>query len=632
MADEPTRINRPAPGDEPDVTRITPPMQTIAASPGPSAGPGGPRDGSFGVPLSGRNDRAEIKVGEILGFTYRIEALLAKGGMGAVYRARHVLLGTEHAVKVILPELAQEDDIVARMTREAITLHDVNNDAVVKYEGFFLDETGRRYLVMEYVDGPSLAAVLRERRLNPEEVRVLRDRLALGLAAAHDQGVQHRDMSPDNIILPGGRIEQAKIIDFGIAKSKKGGEHTVVGAGFIGKYSYAAPEQFEDSVEPDGRSDIYSLGLVLAAAAIGHGGKLDMGNSLASAVKARQSVPDLSAVPEELRAELAAMLQPRREDRPQRMRDLVGPNSRVDAAAGEAFDGASDAQTRRDVAETRLRAPAPRGGKRALGVAGALAAALLLIAGGHVVYPRPLTRLFGPDETRILAEVQKALEGECPGLAATVSEDFLFRTHVRVTGSVATQHDIVTISQHVAGVRGVSDVDAALRVDAWPFCVAVNMANGTPPAAAPKITAAVQPVQVAEGKAKCPPAEADRSDKVFKAGQCHVLSVASPGMAGLLYVDLLDADGNVQHIFHGSALAAGGTLSTTPFIVQEERQTYMVTAVLAKQPLFDDPQQESGDAMVSYLNALRAAVKKARDTGGPDAVAVNYRIFEVAGQ
>ena len=178
-----------------------------------------------------------LEIGEILGNTYRIEAFLARGGMGAVYRARHLILDSEHAVKVIVPELADDPQILAMMKTEATALKKVRNDAVVQYEGLFLDEHGRRYLVMEYVDGPSLAEVLRDRALDPGEVRVLRDRLALGLAATHEGGVLHRDVSPDNVILPDGRIGNAKLIDFGIARdveleAAKEGEED-----FAGKYS-----------------------------------------------------------------------------------------------------------------------------------------------------------------------------------------------------------------------------------------------------------------------------------------------------------------------------------------------------------------------------------------------------------
>ena len=207
----------------------------------------------------------------------------AAGGMGEVYRARHIELGTEHAIKIMLPSFAGDPKIVQLFREEARKLGRINNAAIVNYEGFFRDEHGLRYLVTEFVHGKSLEQILRRRRLEPNEVLRLRDRLALGLAAAHEMDIVHRDVSPENILLPEGSVDRAKLIDFGIAKSMTAADATLIGDTFAGKYSFASPEQvglYGDKV--DLRSDIYSLGLVLAAAAIGFGKKLDMGNSPAT--------------------------------------------------------------------------------------------------------------------------------------------------------------------------------------------------------------------------------------------------------------------------------------------------------------------------------------------------------------
>ncbi|HET7594955.1 MAG TPA: serine/threonine-protein kinase, partial [Stellaceae bacterium] len=334
MAEDRTRVagnTTRAPTDG-DSTRVsaTPVTPVTPVTPSGDAG-----QAEFGV--ARRAAPGAVQVGEVLGHTYRIEAFLAKGGMGAVYRARHVVLESEHAIKIILSELSEDPQVIALLNQEARTLRTVKNDAVVEYQGLMLDEYGRRYLVMEFADGPSLAAVLKERRFTPAEVRALRDRLASGLAAAHEKGIYHRDISPDNVILPGSRIENAKIIDFGIAKSTATGEKTLIGGDFAGKYSYASPEQAGmHGGKVDARSDIYSLGLVLASAAIGFGGKLDMGNSLSSVFEARQKVPDLSKLPAELRDEIAAMLQPKPEDRPQSMQQLVGAGAaRPSGGAGQ---------------------------------------------------------------------------------------------------------------------------------------------------------------------------------------------------------------------------------------------------------------------------------------------------------
>ena len=263
-----------------------------------------------------------LRPGQLLAFTYEIESLLARGGMGEVYRARHTELGSIHAIKVIRPELADSPDIITLFTEEARKLRMVRHDAVVSYDGMFRDESGLRYLVMEFVDGVSLAKMMRERELTPDEVRRLRDRLAQGLAAAHDRNIFHRDISPDNIILVDRRVEFAKIVDFGIAKAA-GAEHTVIGSGFAGKYSYVSPEQLGlYGGQVDGRSDIYSLGLVLVAALLGR--PLAMGDTPAAAIEARRNVPDLSALPADLRDELAPLLEPDPSQRPRSMRELPG--------------------------------------------------------------------------------------------------------------------------------------------------------------------------------------------------------------------------------------------------------------------------------------------------------------------
>src|ERR1051326_2901772 len=163
--------------------------------------------------------RAVLREGTVLGNTYVIEQLLARGGMGEVYRARHVELGTLHAIKLILPSLANDPVILQLLIEEARKLSRIRHDAIVSYEGLFRGEGNLRYLVMGFIGGESLTTVLERRQLEPHEVLRLRNRIAQGLAAAHEKGIIHRDVSPDNILLPGGNVDRAKLIDFGIAKS-----------------------------------------------------------------------------------------------------------------------------------------------------------------------------------------------------------------------------------------------------------------------------------------------------------------------------------------------------------------------------------------------------------------------------
>ena len=118
--------------------------------------------------------------------TYVIEEFLARGGMGEVYRAKHIDHDTQHAIKVILPEFANDEKILQLFIREARELGRVNSDAIVRYQGFLRDERGSRCLVMEFVAGESLKDILLHRRLEPPDVVSLLERIGNGLATVHD--------------------------------------------------------------------------------------------------------------------------------------------------------------------------------------------------------------------------------------------------------------------------------------------------------------------------------------------------------------------------------------------------------------------------------------------------------------
>ncbi|MGE5767133.1 MAG: protein kinase domain-containing protein, partial [Bacteroidota bacterium] len=152
--------------------------------------------GSLGPASGGYGHAALFETGSLICFTYKVEALVARGGMGEVYKTRHTEIGTEHAIKIVRPDLANNEKIMELFRREASVLRTVREDAIVGYDGVLRDEEGRVYLVMEFVDGPSLTTFLKDRVLTLEEVRRLRDRLARGLAAAHAKGVIHRDLKP----------------------------------------------------------------------------------------------------------------------------------------------------------------------------------------------------------------------------------------------------------------------------------------------------------------------------------------------------------------------------------------------------------------------------------------------------
>lgn len=282
--------------------------------------------------------RANARIGTRLNGIYEIESLIAVGGMGEVYRGRAIQTGDAVAIKMIRPDMARDEAVLALFRREAAALHNLYNEAIVRYYVFAIDPvTETPYLAMEFVDGQPLSERIKERPLTVQEVDVLRQRVAPGLHAAHRLGIIHRDISPDNIILPGGDPSRAKIIDFGIARSSILGEGTVIGSGFAGKYNYVSPEQLGlYGGEVTGRSDMYSFALVLAQALTGRA--IDMGGSQVDILDKRRRLPDLSQVDASLRPLLARMLAPDPENRPADMAEVAAwqpqaPSRKAAAAA-----------------------------------------------------------------------------------------------------------------------------------------------------------------------------------------------------------------------------------------------------------------------------------------------------------
>ncbi|MEO1017635.1 MAG: serine/threonine-protein kinase, partial [Pseudomonadota bacterium] len=260
---------------------------------------------------TGRNEaataRGRLPEGFVLHHTYEIVRMIASGGMGDVYEAKHLLSEDRYAIKVIRDDLVDDERISGMFIRESDILKRIRHDAVVNYGGLLQDEQGRAFLVMDYIDGPSLRERLRQKPLSADEAKRLIRRLAPGLAEVHAAGTFHRDLSPDNILLADNDLDRAVIIDFGIAKLGEPDAKTFVGGDIAGKYGYISPEQLGVIDSPvDGRSDIYSLGLVLAAALRGQ--PLEMGTNWAAVVEARKKVPALNDCPKALRPLLAKML------------------------------------------------------------------------------------------------------------------------------------------------------------------------------------------------------------------------------------------------------------------------------------------------------------------------------------
>ncbi|MBU2959863.1 protein kinase [Citreicella sp. C3M06] len=202
--------------------------------------------------------------GDVLNNTHEILGVLGRGGTGEVYLARNQVTERKVAIKALNAQFSGQSEYIELMKREE-QMRSIFDDAVVRYWECSRSTDGHVFLVMDYIEGPSLNELMLEGRIDEHDLLIVAHRVLEGLRATHAQGIVHRDLSPDNIILRGGRPDKATIIDFGIAKDTATGARTIVGKQFAGKYEYAAPEQLDGNA--DTTADFYALGASLLAAA-----------------------------------------------------------------------------------------------------------------------------------------------------------------------------------------------------------------------------------------------------------------------------------------------------------------------------------------------------------------------------
>jgi eukaryotic-like serine/threonine-protein kinase len=213
---------------------------------------------------------AGIREGEILAGKYRIERILGAGGMGAVVAAHHLQLDSKVAIKFLLPDMLMSGEAVARFANEARRSVKISSDHVARVYDVGALENGAPYMVMEYLEGADLRALLRERGPLPLEDTVDFLLQAMeAIAEAHSLGIVHRDLKPANLYCierPDGRLH-VKVLDFGISKATD----PVVGTNFVrtmtstllGSPFYMSPEQMDASAEVDARTDVWALGVIL---------------------------------------------------------------------------------------------------------------------------------------------------------------------------------------------------------------------------------------------------------------------------------------------------------------------------------------------------------------------------------
>jgi serine/threonine-protein kinase len=207
----------------------------------------------------------ELQEGDILG-SYQLERLLGEGSMGQVFQARHTRLGRQVALKVLRSAFSHDRGFVQRFFQEARAVNQINHEHIVEIFDFIEDtEHGRVYCVMELLRGQSLSALLKEERLSVSRIRRMLVQVCAALGAAHQLGVVHRDIKPDNLFVThkGGQQDYVKVLDFGVAKvlTADSTSGTLDGT-IIGTPTYMSPEQAA-GLPVDHRADIYAVGTVL---------------------------------------------------------------------------------------------------------------------------------------------------------------------------------------------------------------------------------------------------------------------------------------------------------------------------------------------------------------------------------
>lgn len=215
------------------------------------------------------NQRRDPLIGTVLDGRYNVEKVLGEGGMGLVYKATHTTLGKTLAVKVLRPEVSKNEEIVARFRQEAQSASAIGNQHIIDISDFGSLPDGSTYFVMEFLTGKSLTEALKEGFDVKRTINVAKQ-LCNALGSAHEIGVVHRDMKPDNVQLieRGGSRDFVKVLDFGIAKVGGAGSKLTQAGQVFGTPHYMSPEQCAGT-NVDHRTDIYALGVILYEMACG---------------------------------------------------------------------------------------------------------------------------------------------------------------------------------------------------------------------------------------------------------------------------------------------------------------------------------------------------------------------------
>jgi|GEM_PF-1517066 len=254
---------------------------------------------------------------------YVIDGELGRGGMGVVYSARHPIIGKRAAIKVLKPSLSNNPATIERFIQEARSVNAIGHPNIVDIFDFDMLPDGRRYLVMDLLEGESLRKRIKRGPLPPSEAAMVIDEIASALDAAHSKGFIHRDLKPDNVFLVAnpGRFD-VKLLDFGLAKLTPGNAmvldrayRTATGAQ-LGTPDYMSPEQLRGDKNIDHRTDVYALGIVSFEILTGKRPRRFSDGSFDLAGTPSAIVGAVPGVPAELAQLVETLLASEREHRP----------------------------------------------------------------------------------------------------------------------------------------------------------------------------------------------------------------------------------------------------------------------------------------------------------------------------
>lgn len=210
-------------------------------------------------------------VGTIIEGRYEVERVLGEGGMGLVYRGRHIVLNKPLAIKVLRPEVSRDEEIIGRFKQEAQSASSIGNQHIIDISDFGALPDGSTYFIMEYLDGLDLTKLIETQSPLPANRIVhIAKQLCDALGAAHDAGIVHRDLKPDNIYLVkrGSDSDFVKVLDFGIAKVGGTSSKLTRAGQVFGTPHYMSPEQCAGT-GVDHRTDLYAIGTIIYEMVVG---------------------------------------------------------------------------------------------------------------------------------------------------------------------------------------------------------------------------------------------------------------------------------------------------------------------------------------------------------------------------